>query len=419
MIDRAEIHVKAGDGGNGAVSFRREKYVPFGGPDGGDGGNGGSVYLVANSQLSSLHTLSRRRHWKAERGGDGGGRKMHGRKGADLMIEVPAGTVVYRSQDDGTEELADLSEDGRAKVVAHGGRGGRGNARFATATNQAPRIAEKGDVGEEVHLLLDLKLIADVGIVGYPSVGKSTLLAAASAARPKIAEYPFTTTEPALGVVEVGRDTFVLAEIPGLIEGAHTGVGLGDEFLRHAERTRVLIHLVDGTTTSVVHDIAAVNQELQLYNEALGRRPQILAVNKIDLPEVEGRMRELRETLSREGQKVMFVSAATGRGVAELMAKAAEMLQRVAGESTAAPAKVVLQPPSVRPAVSVREEGGVFVVSCEDAERLVARMDLASTEARSYVRRQLGRLGVAQALRRAGAKPGDRIRVADTELEWQ
>ena len=298
MVDRVEIYIKAGDGGDGMVSFRREKFVPFGGPDGGDGGNGGCVYIIAAGSMTTLRWFRQRRRFKAERGGNGASKKMHGKNGKDVMIRVPLGTVIFK--EDGKEKvlLADLAAEGQKLMVAHGGRGGFGNTRFATPTNQAPRIAQKGEVGEEASLILDLKLIADVGIIGYPSVGKSTLLASASAARPKIADYPFTTQEPILGVVEVGNRAFVLAEIPGLIEGAHRGLGLGHDFLRHAERTRVLIHLIDGTSHSPLFDLKNVNKELALFNPMLAEKAQLVAVNKIDIPEVQDRIPDVEKELN-------------------------------------------------------------------------------------------------------------------------
>jgi GTP-binding protein len=330
MFDRAEIEVKAGDGGSGVVSFRREKWVPFGGPDGGDGGNGGDVVVRADEAVTSLRTFRRKRYYKAARGRDGSGKKRHGKKGEDLLLTVPVGTVVsYKSQIGGDSLIADLEKPGQQVVVAKGGKGGKGNAHFATSTNQAPQIAQKGEEGEENAIILELKLIADIGLIGYPNVGKSTLLAAVSAAKPKIASYPFTTREPVLGMVEVGQRSFVLAEIPGLIDGAHLGRGLGHDFLRHIERTRVLIHLIDGSSSSPVEDMAQVNTELSLFDSALGQKPQLVAVNKIDLPQVKARLAELKESFNAVGTKVFFVSAATGEGTLELMAETMSLLQSI------------------------------------------------------------------------------------------
>jgi GTP-binding protein len=328
MFDQTEVTVKAGDGGNGIVSFRREKWVPFGGPDGGDGGDGGDVIVMADEAVTSLRIFRQKRHFKAANGGNGGGKKKHGKKGEDVILSVPVGTVVsYKSQIGGDSFIADLEQPGQQVVVAKGGKGGRGNARFATSTNQAPQIAEEGGEGEENSIILELKLIADVGLIGYPNVGKSTLLAAVSAAKPKIASYPFTTREPVLGMVEVGRKSFVLAEIPGLIAGAHLGKGLGHDFLRHIERTHVLIHLIDGSSPSPAEDMVGVNTELSLFDSSLARKPQLVAVNKIDLPQVKARLDEIRDSLAAAGTKALFVSAASGQGIPELMAEAISLLQ--------------------------------------------------------------------------------------------
>lgn len=417
MIDRVEIYVKAGDGGNGVVSFRHEKYVPFGGPDGGNGGNGGDILFVADRQLSTLHSLSRRKYWKAEKGGNGGGKKMQGKRGRDLVIKVPLGTIIYKKRDSDKDIVADLLEDGQSALVAKGGRGGYGNTHFATSTTQAPRISQKGDSGDEAWLVIDLKLIADVGIIGYPNVGKSTLLASASASRPKIADYPFTTQEPVLGVVEVGNSAFVLAEIPGLIRGAHRGSGLGHYFLRHAERTKLFIHLLDGSSESPLNDMNSVNTELALFNPVLGERTQILAINKIDLPDVETKIPKLKEQLGTLGMP-FFISAATGKGVPELMAKASQVLQSLLLEKpTEAPA--VFEPQPRRHKVTVSKEGGIFIVSSPEVERLIARMDLTSSEARLYLIRQFDRMGVARALKRAGVKPGDKVRCGEWAIEWE
>jgi GTP-binding protein len=327
MIDRAEIVVKSGDGGRGVVSFRHEKFVPFGGPDGGDGGDGGNIVIVADGAVTSLKAYRRKRYYQAARGRDGAGQKKHGKNGEDLVLSVPVGTVVSAPAGDGL--IADLDRPGQPVVVAKGGRGGKGNARFATPTNQAPQIAQPGEAGEELALTLELKLIADVGLIGYPNAGKSTLLAAVSAARPRIAGYPFTTREPVLGVVEVGTKSFVLAEIPGLVKDAHLGRGLGHDFLRHIERTRLLIHLVDGSSQSPAADMAQVNTELSLFDPVLAEKPQLVAVNKVDLPQVEARRAEIAESFAAVGIAVVFVSAARGQGLPGLMAEALKLLKSI------------------------------------------------------------------------------------------
>lgn len=362
MIDRARIYVKGGDGGNGAVSFRREKFVPFGGPDGGKGGSGGSVYLVGDPGLSTLQPFRYKRRFVGQRGVHGKGKDMVGRRGKDLMVAVPLGTLVKRCEADGSEvEVADIVKEGERVLVAGGGRGGFGNAHFATSTNQAPRIAEKGVSGDEAWLTLDLKLIADVGIAGYPNAGKSTLLSAVSAARPRIADYPFTTTEPVLGVVDLGHRSFVLADIPGIIEGAHRGVGLGHEFLRHIERTKVLIHLVDGTSANPADDLKNLELELERYQAGLQDKPRLVAVNKIDVTEVRARLPEIRRQLQPVTPRLHFISAATREGVEELMSRAGEMLEEtaVAAPSEAErPAEKVFRPRPLPATKSRGEEHG-------------------------------------------------------------
>ena len=328
MLDRVELYVKGGGGGNGVVSFRREMYVPFGGPNGGNGGHGGSVYLVGDASVSTLVEFKYRKSFRAGRGAHGGGKDMAGKRGEDVVIRVPLGTLVSRKEEDSEAGIADVVEEGQRVLVAGGGRGGFGNAHFASSTNQAPRVAEEGEPGEEVVLVLDLKLIADVGIAGYPNAGKSTLLSTVSRARPKIADYPFTTTEPVLGVVEVGFDSFVMADIPGLLEGAHRGVGLGHDFLRHIERTKVLIQLVDGSSETPLLDLQTIEGELVAYQAALKDRPRLIAVNKIDLPDVRARVPDLEKEFRESGETVHFISAATGEGTPELMRKALELLSR-------------------------------------------------------------------------------------------
>lgn len=330
FVDRARIIVTGGAGGNGCVSFRREKFVPRGGPDGGPGGDGGGVYLIADRSLKALNTFRYRKQFTAERGRHGQGKGRTGRRGKDLYIKVPPGTVAMSG--DETMILADLLDPGQVVLVARGGRGGRGNASFATSTHQAPREAEPGEAGEEREMLLELKLIADVGIVGYPNAGKSTLISRVSAARPKIADYPFTTLEPNLGVADLGEfRTLVLADIPGLIEGAHTGLGLGIRFLRHVERTRVLIHVVDVAEASgrdPVRDVNVINGELSAFSEALGRKPQIVAANKIDALQTPARQRALERHCAAAGVPFFAISAVTGEGIRTLLESAWALIQR-------------------------------------------------------------------------------------------
>ena len=418
MIDKVEIYVRAGDGGNGMIGFRREKYVPYGGPDGGDGGHGGNISVVADRGMNTLLKYYQgKRRFAAERGENGSGRKKHGKNGSDLDIKVPQGTLIYKEREGERELMVDMAVDGQRVMVARGGRGGYGNTRFATPVNQAPRIAQKGEVGDEASLILELKLIADVGIIGHPSVGKSTLLAAASAARPKIAAYPFTTTEPILGVVDVGHNSFVLAEIPGLIEGAHRGLGLGHDFLRHAERTRVLIHLLDGSSANPRADMDQINKELAMFNPVLASKRQLVAVNKIDLPQVLERIPELQKELGN-GEAPLFISAATTEGVSQLMTKACEMLDSIAAPQPVE-AITVFRPQPRKERVTVSMEGEVFVVSSSRAEKLIARMDVQNPEARAYIRNQFTRIGVAKALKNAGVKLGDMVRFGKVEMKWE
>jgi GTP-binding protein len=318
-VDKVEIVVRSGKGGNGMVSFRREKYVPFGGPDGGDGGIGGDVCLEADRNINTFIAFRSKKIYKAENGGNGGSKKKHGRKGDDIVVRVPVGTIVNAKEREGELFVADLNEHGKVVTVARGGRGGLGNVHFATPSNQAPRKATDGQPGEERSLVLDLKLIADVGVIGYPNAGKSTLLGTISAARPKTADYPFTTIEPVLGEVKIGNRYLVVAEIPGIIEGAHSGKGLGLEFLRHAERTRVLLYLLDGSSNDIAGDYDNLYKELQLYDLSLVQKPQVIAVNKVDLPEVRDKNTDIINLLKHTGTPVHFISAAYGEGVSELL----------------------------------------------------------------------------------------------------
>ncbi len=418
FFDEARIYVRGGDGGNGCVSFRREKYVPYGGPNGGNGGAGGDVYLVATAHLSTLIDFKKRSHFRAERGVHGGSKDKQGARGAALEIPVPVGTVV---RDDQTKELlADLVENGQRVLVARGGRGGRGNASFASPVNQAPRIAENGEPGQERWLHLELRLIADVGIVGVPNAGKSTLLAAVSAARPKIADYPFTTLVPNLGVAEVDDQALVLADIPGLIEGAAAGAGLGHAFLRHIERTRVLIHLLDGLSADPLADRRQINEELRLFDPALARKPQIVALNKLDITEVRERWPEIRQALAAEGVEATAISAATGEGTRELLRQAAMLLEATPPE--AVPVAVPVLRPHERPAEAfriLRDADGAFRVVGERIERSAAMTPWGNEEAVDRFQRILRASGVWEALEEAGVEIGDTVRIGKIELEWE
>jgi len=413
----------SGKGGNGSVSFRREKSVPFGGPDGGDGGRGGDIIIKAVEAVTTLRAFKFKHIFQAQNGGAGGGNKRHGKAGDSITIEVPLGTVVWQIVPDGGNILlVDLEKNGQEILVAKGGRGGLGNPHFATSINQAPRLAQHGEPGLEKNLMLELRLIADVGIVGHPNAGKSTLLSWASAANPEIAPYPFTTKEPILGVVEMEEGRFVLAEIPGLIEGAHTGKGLGHEFLRHVTRTRVVIHLIDGSSADPVEDMRKVNNELSLFNEALGRKPQIVAVNKIDMPEVRERMPEIRKQFKAAKVDVKFISASQGEGVPQLMAAAYRLLHAAppvefTDEIEEAPVKV-FRPLPVDTSVIIRKEGDYFIVDAPQMERLIPRGANYEQALIYQLQQEIIRLSGRRAMKRSGIKSGDMVKCCGLEWEW-
>src|SRR6266496_4662156 len=431
FYDHTKIYVKAGDGGDGSIHFRREKFVPYGGPDGGDGGRGGSIYIEADARLNTLIDFRYRQHFKASSGEAGARQKKHGSKGEDLFMRVPCGTVIRNAE---TKELvADLVEDGQRAMIARGGRGGLGNVHFATSTRQAPREAQKGEPGEERWLLLELQLIADVGLVGYPNAGKSTLLSVVTAAQPKIAEYPFTTLSPNLGVVSVGQPGsgdefgFVLADIPGLIEGAAQGVGLGHEFLRHIQRTRLLIHMLDGASfeRDSWHDFQTINQELREYDEQLAQRPQIVVLNKMDLPEAQERWPALKAQVEKAGYPVFAISAASHQGTEELMQFTAQRLNEIRREeaereavqvNTEMPGTVLR--PQPEDAFTVSKDGDTYHVRDKRVERVVSMTDLENEEGMDRLQVTLRKMGVTKALEDAGVKVGDTVRFGKVELYW-
>jgi len=416
FIDEAIIHVMSGKGGDGSVHFRREKYIPRGGPDGGDGGKGGDVVLEV---VSTLNTLSLFRHqvkFAAQEGRRGGRSNMTGRSADDLVIHVPPGTIVY--EDSTGAVIGDLIEAGQRLTVCKGGRGGRGNARFATPHNQAPRTAERGAPAEEKSLRLELKLIADVGIVGVPNAGKSTLLSAVSNARPKVAPYPFTTLEPNLGVAILDDETsLVLADIPGLIEGAHLGLGLGHDFLRHIQRTRVLIHLLDGMSEDPLLDFVQINSELALFDEHLGQKPQVVAVNKMDLPDVQEHWPKLEKALKKKGYQPFAISAATGENIRPLLYRAFQLLQE-----TPPPAEIATMPvyrPETDPRhfiIKPSQDG--WLVNGESIERAAAMTYWDNDASIRRFQRILEILGIDEALRKAGVQEGDTVHIGEYELEW-
>jgi GTP-binding protein len=420
FFDEVNINVRAGDGGNGVVAFRREKHVPYGGPNGGNGGKGGDVYLRVNSGLNTLIAFTRNRHYRAERGMHGSGQNQQGRSGKDLYLDVPPGTVV-RDAETG-DLLGDLTEEGQELLVARGGRGGRGNAAFKSSTRQAPRFAERGEPGEERSLVLELKLIADVGLLGKPNAGKSTLLASVSAARPKIADYPFTTLSPNLGVVEVDQRTFVMADIPGLIEGAHEGAGLGLQFLRHVERTRLLVHLLDGASLDPLGDYRAINQELALYSEKLAAKPQIVVLNKIDLTEARERLDEIQEALASDAGQVYAISGITREGVVDLLRIIMERLDELPVEEPVEEMYVFRPHREAESAEFeiIREAPGVYRLRGQEVERLAVMTDWGSDEAIERFERILFARGITAALEEAGVDLGDTVFIGDDiELEWR
>ncbi|MFL5679912.1 MAG: GTPase ObgE [Chloroflexota bacterium] len=422
FLDRVTIFVRAGSGGDGAATFRREAHVPRGGPDGGDGGRGGSIYLRVDPGETTLQAFRFTHHFKAASGGRGERARRHGKAADDLHLAVPPGTAV-RDLESG-ELVADLVAHGQEVLVARGGRGGLGNTHFKTATHQAPKHAQKGEPGEERSFALELRLIADVGLVGLPNAGKSTLLAALTAARPKIADYPFTTLEPNLGVMDLGAEDErrpTIADVPGLIEGASAGAGLGHAFLRHVERTRILVHVVDGASRDPDWDHGVIRGELEAHDPALLEKPMLVAFNKMDLPSAQAAWPEFRDHRVADGLPVIAVAAATGEGLDELRAALAELLPDAA-ELAAPPesAGVVVHRLEAMPEGFVVEvENGGFRVRGRRIERLAAQTNFDNEESAERFQRDLARLGIEDELRKAGVAAGDTVRIGATELEWE
>jgi GTPase len=418
FFDQAKIHVAAGDGGNGVVAFRREKFIPRGGPSGGNGGRGGHVYFVVDSSLNTLQAFKNQVHYRAERGGHGGGSDKTGAMGEDLRISVPPGTLV-RDGETG-EVLADLIHPGQEVLIVRGGRGGRGNASFKTQRNNAPRIAEKGEAGEHLWLELELKMIADVGIIGVPNAGKSTLLSVISAAKPKIADYPFTTLVPNLGVAEVDHRQIVFADIPGLLEGAHEGVGLGLEFLRHIERSRVLVHLLNGNSPDPLGDFEAINQELRLFSPGLVDRPQLVVLNKLDLPDVREIWPTVQQTIESQDLPVMAISAVTGENVQSLLYRVQTMLDALPSIQEEPDKELVeIEPAIDEKAFKIQKvEHDLWLVEGVAIERTLQMTNWDYYEAAMRFQRILRAMGISDALREAGVQDGDRVVIGDMELVW-
>ena len=417
FIDEAQITTISGKGGDGAIHFRREKYVPRGGPDGGDGGQGGSVILAVSPTLNTLFSFRNQRRYRAQDGARGGGQNQTGRSADDLIIPVPAGTLIYDADTD--ELLGDLVSPGEQLQVCKGGRGGRGNARFATSRNKAPRIGEKGEPGEERNLRLELKLIADIGLVGVPNAGKSTFLSAVTNAKPKIAPYPFTTITPNLGVANLDEErTLVLADIPGLIEGAHQGIGLGHDFLRHVQRTRVLIHLLDGMGEDPVLDFAQINTELALFDPTLEEKPQLVVFNKMDLPDVQARWSKVKGELEKRGYEPLAISAVAGTVVREVLYRAAELLAQAPPPPDPEEIPVYRVESDPREFRIERIPEGWRVIG-EAIERAAAMTYWEFDQSIRRFQRILQTLGIEAALRDAGVQPGDSVFIGEFELEWQ
>lgn len=416
FYDHAKIYIRSGDGGDGMIGFHREKFVPYGGPSGGDGGKGGDVIFTVSPHMNSLARFHKKVHFRAEHGKHGNTKRRTGANGRSVTIEVPPGTVI-RDAETGAL-LADLTEEEQEVVLLEGGRGGRGNIHFANSVNQAPRVAERGEPGEEKWITLELKLIADVGIVGVPNAGKSTLLAAVSEARPKIANYPFTTLQPNLGVVVLDDyKTMVLADIPGMIEGAADGVGLGHDFLRHVERTRVLIHLLDGTAKEPLTDWAIINQELAMYDVALEERPQLVVLNKMDLPDAIAWEPILEEEINKAGYPFCAISAVTGQGVREMLYRVKQMLDDAPEPKT----RHGQEQPVIRPtdeSFIIERAGSTWRVRGPQIDRVAAMTYFEFEPTLRRFQDILERMGITQALERAGVEVGDTVIIGDQELEW-
>ncbi len=422
FIDIAKIYIKAGNGGHGAVAWRREKFEPSGGPAGGDGGDGGSVILKVDEGLRTLMDFKYKRHYKAEPGENGKNKKQFGRNGKDLILRVPPGTVV-KDEETGIV-MADLTDHDQEVIIAKGGRGGRGNAKFASSTRQAPRFAEGGTVGEEINIVLELKMIADVGLIGFPNVGKSTLLSVITDAKPKIANYHFTTLTPNLGVVQVDNgDSFVIADIPGLIEGASEGIGLGHEFLRHIERTRILVHLIDVSGQEgrdPVEDFYRINEELKKYSEKLSEKPQLVVANKMDIPGSEEGFEKLKSEVEKYDYEIMAISAVTQQGIRELEYKILELVNKYEAEEI----HVEVSPEEVYKLkeksneITVRKEDNIYYVEGYPIEKLIDSTNFDDMDSVRHFQEILRKRGVIDQLREIGIDEEDIVNICGYEFEF-
>ena len=421
FTDYAKIIIKSGKGGDGAVTFRREKYVAAGGPDGGDGGRGGSIYFKVDPDANTLIDFRYNKKFKAQNGENGSGGNKYGKSGEDLYINVPIGTIIKDAETG--KVVADLSQEGQEELVLKGGRGGKGNSHFATATRQVPRFAQAGEEGEEKEVILELKLLADVGLLGFPNVGKSTFLSVVTDAKPKIANYHFTTIEPNLGVVKTkSGDSFVIADIPGIIEGASEGVGLGIQFLRHVERTRLLLHVIDVSGIEgrdPVQDFYTINEELKSYSEKLSTRKQIIVANKIDIMQDDTNLKALEKLVEKEGLEIYKISGVTGEGVPELLNKVSETLKTLPKEELVeAEEKVVYTLEEDKEEFVVRKEENIFIIEGKAINRLMGRINIDDNESMYYFQKNLKSLGIEDELKRQGIKEGDLVKILNWTFEW-
>ena len=422
FTDYAKIIIKSGDGGNGAVSFRREKYVAAGGPDGGDGGRGGSIYFIVDPDSNTLVDFRFKKKFKAENGKNGEGARRYGKSGEDLYVKVPIGTLIKDAETG--KIIADLSHKGQKELILPGGRGGKGNRHFATSTRQAPRFSQDGEKGIEKEVILELKLLADVGLIGFPNVGKSTFLSKTTSATPKIADYHFTTLEPNLGVVKNDYgESFVIADIPGIIEGASNGTGLGLQFLRHIERTRLLLHVIDVSGIegrNPVDDFKTINEELKSYSEKLSKRKQIIVANKIDSMQDENLYNDLEKLAKKNNIEIFKISAVTGEGISELLKRVSQVLKELPKEELydEVEDKKVYTLQEEQEGYTIKKEDGIFVVDGPAVDRVMRRVNLEDNESMYYFQKCLDSLGVNQKLKEAGVQEGDTVNICGWELEW-
>lgn len=420
FTDYTKIIIKSGDGGNGAISFRREKYVAAGGPDGGDGGNGGNIYFKVDKDKNTLIDFKYNKKYKAENGENGSGNRCNGKYGEDLYIGVPIGTVIKDVKTG--KAVADLSTPEQVELILKGGRGGKGNSHFATATRQVPRFAQDGEKGEEKVIILELKMLADVGLLGFPNVGKSTFLSTVTDARPKIADYEFTTLEPNLGVVKSKNGySFVIADIPGIIEGASKGVGLGIKFLKHIERTRLLLHLIDVSETygrNPIDDFTTINNELKEYSEKLANRKQIIVATKMDALQDETKIQELEKLAKQKDMKLFKISSVTGEGISELLDYVMEALKTLPKEEIIDIEDIVIYTLEEKESFNIELKNGVYIVTGKEVDLLMGRVNILDNESMYYFHKELARLGIDSKLKEMGIKQGDIVKILDYELEW-